>query len=380
MKMTARVMLSAALLCAGAAGARAQGITIDTNDVKAMYAVATTTSFRADTLTNQLNIGTTGATSWDYSALLTHTRMNLRSVVPSTTPYFASNFPTATHALSDTAFTYSFVDATFGKVTLKGTGFNYMTFTGGNLLDWGFKGTGNAYIVGNPFPAQGAWTKSPAAVYYSLPMYLSKTWTTTYVETLSGSAVILGGNVNVGPTLTNHTVSYTIDAYGALKIPGGSTQEALRIRKVDRFSTTTSSGVRVGYMILAKNGASVQFTVADTSAVAGTASVSSIQWTNATPTAVRQVNEAPAMFSLAQNYPNPFNPSTMIRFALPERQAVTLRVYNLLGEEVATIVNGTLAAGEHVAEFSAKGLATGMYLYKLQAGSMTQTKRMLLVR
>jgi hypothetical protein len=380
MKMTARVLFCAALLTAGAAGASAQGITIDTNDVKAMYAVGTTTSFRADTLTNQLNIGTTGATSWDYSTLLTHGRMNLRSVVPSTTPYFASNFPTATHALSDTAFTYSFVDGTFGQVTLKGAGYNYMTFTGGDLLDWGFKGTGNAYIVGNPFPAQGQWTKSPAAVYYSLPMYLSKTWTTTFVETLSGSAVILGGNVNVGPTLTNHVITYTVDAYGSLKIPGGSTQDAIRIRKVDRFSTTTSSGVRVGYIVLARNGASVQFNVGDTNAVAGTASVSSVQWTGATPTAVRQVNNAPAQFNLAQNYPNPFNPSTMIRFALPERQTVTLRVFNLLGEEVATIVNETLGAGEHVVEFNAKGLATGMYLYKLQAGSMTQTKRMLLVR
>ena len=233
MKMIARVMLSAALLCAGAAGASAQGITIDTNDVKSMYAVGTTTSFRADTLTNQLNIGATGATSWDFSALLTHTRMNLRSVVPSTTPYFASTFPTATHALSDTAFTYSFTDATFGQVTLKGVGFNYMTFTGGNLLDWGFKGTGNAYLAGNPFPAQGAWTKAPAAVYYSLPLSLNKTWTTTYVETLSGSANILGGTVNVGPTLTNHSITYTVDAYGALKIPGGATQDALRLRKVD---------------------------------------------------------------------------------------------------------------------------------------------------
>ena len=380
MKLIARVMLSAALLCTGAAGASAQGITIDTNDVKAMYAVGTTTSFRSDTLTTQLNIGSAGSTSWDLSGLLTHARLNLRSVVPSTTPYFASTFPSATHALSDTAFTYSFVDGNFGQVTLKGAGYNYMTFTGGELLDWGFKGTGNAYIVGNPFPAQGAWTKSPAAVYYSLPMAMGKTWTTTFVETLAGSAVILGGTVNVGPTLTNHTITYTVDAYGPLKIPGGSTQEAIRIRKVDRFSTTTSSGVRVGYMILAKNGASVQFNVGDTSAVAGTVSVSSLQWTTATPTAVRQVNESPAVFTLAQNYPNPFNPSTTIRFSLPERQAVTLRVYNLLGEEVGMIVNETLGAGEHAVEFTAKGLATGVYLYKLQAGSMTQTRRMVLVK
>lgn len=380
MKMIARVMLSAALLCAGAAGASAQGITIDSNDVKAMYAVGTTTSFRSDTLTNQLNIGAAGATSWDFSTLATHTRLNLRSVVPSTTPYFASNFPSATHALSDTAFTYSFVDGTFGQVTLKGAGYNYMTFTGSELLDWGFKGTGSAYIVGNPFPAQGAWTKSPAAVYYSLPLSMGKSWNTTFVETLAGSAVILGGTVNVGPTLTNHTITYTVDAYGSLKIPGGSSQEALRIRKVDRYSTTSGSSVRVGYMILAKNGASVQFTVGDTNAVGGTVAVAGIQWTTATPTAVRQVTGTPAEFSLAQNYPNPFNPSTTIRFALPDRQAVTLRVFNLLGEEVATIVNQTLGAGEHVVEFNATGLATGMYLYKLQAGSMTQTRRMLLVK
>lgn len=378
--MIARVVLSAALLGAGAAGAHAQGVTIDTNDVKTMYAVGTTTTFRGDTLTAQLNIGSPGATSWDFSALLTHTRLNLRSVVPASTPYFASNFPTATHALSDTAFTYSFTDATFGQVTLKGVGYNYMTFTGGNLLDWGFKGTGNAYIVGNPFPAQGAWTKSPAAIYYSLPLAMNKTWTTTYVETLSGSATILGGEVKVGPTLTNHTITYTVDAYGPLKIPGGSTQEALRLRKVDRYSTTTSSGVRVGYVILAKNGASAQFNVADSSTVSGTVPVYSLQWTTATPTAVRQVSNEPMAFELAQNYPNPFNPATMIRFALPDRQAVSLRVYNLLGEEVASLVNETLNAGEHTVEFNAKGLASGMYLYKLQAGSMTQTRRMMLVK
>ena len=70
----------------------------------------------------------------------------------------------------------------------------------------------------------------------------------------------------------------------------------------------------------------------------------------------------------------------MIRFTLPERQAVSLRVYNLLGEEVATLVDQIVSAGENVVEFKATGLPTGMYLYKLQAGSMTQTKRMMLVR
>jgi len=133
-------------------------------------------------------------------------------------------------------------------------------------------------------------------------------------------------------------------------------------------------------VILAKNGASAQFNVGDTSAVSGTASVYSLQWTGATPTAVRQVTNAPVAFSLAQNYPNPFNPSTTIRFALPERLTVSLRVYNLLGEEVASLVQETLNAGEHVVDFNASRLASGMYLYKLEAGSLMQVKRMMLVK
>ena len=382
MKMTARVLFCAALISAVGTGASAQGITIDSNDVKAMYAVGTTTTIHFDTLTTQLNIGAKGGTSWDFSPLLTQTSMNLRSVVPSSTPYFATFFPDATHALSATDFIYKFYDKNFGDVTLKGKVSNYMRFSGSDLLDYGFQGEGDAFLNGGstPVPAKGQWTRSPAAVYYHLPLNLGASWSTVYKERLSGSALLFGVNFPVGPDTTNHDITYTVDGYGPLKIPGGTTQEALRIRKVDSYSTKSGSGVRVGYIILAKNGASVQFNVADTSVVSGTTGVYSLQWTGATLTAVRQVSSAPVSFGLAQNYPNPFNPSTMIHFTVPERQAVTLRVYNLLGEEVATLVDQVVNAGENVVEFKATGLATGMYLYKLQAGSAMQTKRMLLVR
>jgi hypothetical protein len=382
MKMTARVMFCAALISAGATGASAQGITIDTNDVKAMYAVGTTTALCFDTLTTQLPIGNTGASSWDFSTLLTHTSMHMTSVVPSLTPYFATNFPSATHALSAADFTYKFFAKDFGDVVLKGLGYYYMTLSGSELLDHGLKGVGNVYLFGGSVvaPAQGQWTRSPGAIYYHLPMRLDSSWTTTYKEILVGSATILNGTWPVGPDTTSHVITYTVDAYGPLKIPGGATQEALRMRKVDLFTTKNGSGARVGYVILAKNGASVQFNVADTSAVSGTTAVYSIQWTGATPTAVRQISNAPVSFGLAQNYPNPFNPSTKIHFTVPERQAVTLRVYNLLGEEVATLVDQVVNAGENVVEFKATGLPTGMYLYKLQAGSAMQTRRMLLVR
>ncbi len=90
--------------------------------------------------------------------------------------------------------------------------------------------------------------------------------------------------------------------------------------------------------------------------------------------------ELPASFALHQNYPNPFNPSTTINFDLPENGNVSLVVYDVLGREVATLVNGELNAGRHEAVFDASSLASGIYMYKLQAGAQTEVKRMLLLK
>lgn len=88
----------------------------------------------------------------------------------------------------------------------------------------------------------------------------------------------------------------------------------------------------------------------------------------------------PDGFTLYQNYPNPFNPSTNISFDLPKESNVTLKVYNILGEEVATLVNTVMPAGHQVVEFNTSNLASGMYVYRLQAGSFVQTKKMLLMK
>jgi hypothetical protein len=86
-------------------------------------------------------------------------------------------------------------------------------------------------------------------------------------------------------------------------------------------------------------------------------------------------------FELEQNYPNPFNPSTTIRFSLPTSQVVTLKVYDMLGREVATLVNGErLGAGNYAYQFMANGLASGTYIYRLQAGNFVEAKKMTLVK
>ncbi|MBI2429376.1 MAG: S8 family peptidase [Ignavibacteriales bacterium] len=88
----------------------------------------------------------------------------------------------------------------------------------------------------------------------------------------------------------------------------------------------------------------------------------------------------PKKFILNQNYPNPFNPSTKISFSIPSRAVATVKVYSVLGEEIASLVNEELAAGEYSTQFDASQLSSGMYFYTLSAGSFSQTKKMLLVR
>jgi subtilisin family serine protease len=94
----------------------------------------------------------------------------------------------------------------------------------------------------------------------------------------------------------------------------------------------------------------------------------------------KQESNLPKEFALGQNYPNPFNPTTTIRYALPQRSHVTLIVFNLLGQEVATLVNGEVEAGYREVQFNAVGLASGVYLYRLQAGSFTQTKKLCVIK
>ncbi|MBE0538761.1 MAG: T9SS type A sorting domain-containing protein, partial [Ignavibacterium sp.] len=89
---------------------------------------------------------------------------------------------------------------------------------------------------------------------------------------------------------------------------------------------------------------------------------------------------APNKFELAQNYPNPFNPSTSIKFSLPQAGNVKLAVYNLLGQEVQTLLNGFKDAGVHTVSFEAKNLNSGIYLYKLEANGLTSVKKMTLIK
>ncbi|MEW6651909.1 MAG: putative Ig domain-containing protein [Bacteroidota bacterium] len=114
----------------------------------------------------------------------------------------------------------------------------------------------------------------------------------------------------------------------------------------------------------------------------GTLSETKVVTITVRPTVVSVEDEAviPTKFNLAQNYPNPFNPSTKIKYNLPKESNVVLKVYNVMGEEIATLVNGNKPAGVYSVKFDASGLASGFYIYRIQTNEFTKTMKMLLAK
>ncbi len=109
-------------------------------------------------------------------------------------------------------------------------------------------------------------------------------------------------------------------------------------------------------------------------------SLNYIQVMNSGSTGVLENISVPNAFSLGQNYPNPFNPSTTISYQLPVRCMVSLKLYNILGREVAALVNEEKSSGNFKIDFNAGNLPSGVYFYKLQAGNFVETKKMILLR
>ena len=105
-----------------------------------------------------------------------------------------------------------------------------------------------------------------------------------------------------------------------------------------------------------------------------------IKYSQSTPTGVEQISEIPETFVLEQNYPNPFNLSTTISFSIPAAGFTSLKVYDVLGNEVATLVKEEKPAGNYEIHFRASSLSSGTYFYKIQAGSFSQSKKMILIK
>ena len=331
--------------------------TITAADVGAFFSVGRTITYREDTSKTPVNIGSLGSTSWDFRAFTPHLVSSFLSVTPGSTP-FPNLFQGATNALKGTM--------TYQGIT--GDLYTYLTLAT-DLTNPGSMVTasGGALTVNV--------TNSPADITYKLPSTYTPatTWNSTFAET---QTVTLLGNP-LTPTVTNHNATYVVDAYGPMTLPGGSISQSLRIRKID----VRSNGTVATYIFVSPDGALVTIVAQDANpATSGTINVSDVSWVLPIAVSVPIAEGVPEQFALEQNYPNPFNPSTSITYQVSKAGLVTIKVYNLLGQEVTSLVNEEKVPGTYRVTWNAEGIPSGVYFYTMNSSSFAATRQMILLK
>ncbi|GAB6281458.1 MAG: hypothetical protein STSR0008_01980 [Ignavibacterium sp.] len=192
-------------------------------------------------------------------------------------------------------------------------------------------------------------------------------------------------------TVIDSTQSFTANWYPAVDLNNDALIYQFALLKTPPFTSAALNDTFytfTGTQVLGWLGASDTLVTKWTAKAKGkeTAIISSVDtfsitFINDIGTDIRDVNVLPTDYYVDQNYPNPFNPSTTIRFGLPQQAKVDLRIFDILGQEVAVLVNNQIyEAGNHKVNFNASKLATGVYIYKLQTDNKTFIKKMMLLK
>src|ERR1041385_2859414 len=331
----------------------------------------TTEGHNSDTLTVNLGTASNSAQTFDYSNL------HPQNVAVITTLKFyspagqwhASEFPNA-----NVSPVYS-VNYSFPPYTMM------LTLTQYNLAD-----NSGAYDLGLALRQQ--WTPSAPPGYpvdtttvvhnnalgFPLPQTLGtqRTWTDTVYD--------FEGDFKI------ETHVYAVNGFGNVTYPDGRTLPSLRIVD-DKVSLEYHGGVFTGrdhtrdVVFGAQDFTQLTFDV-DSNYSGGTTRIDGYRYESTTGTVgVEQVsNTIPEEFILNQNYPNPFNPSTVISFAIPQAGHVSLKVYDLLGREVAELVDRQMQPGTYQIQFDASALSSGLYYYRIVSGNLSKTLKMMIVK
>ena len=316
-----------------------------------------------------MDVGTasSSAQNWTVPNIAWQDSFVAVNTTPAGTPY-ASDFPTATHAQETKGSLYGYT----------GTLYSYYRLENNALYSLG---TAAHVQIG---PVDTTLISQSESYLFTLPVTYGST-----KELSSDTTNVGGGLVYITSTTQN------VDAFGNITFPFG-TFPALRVSEISQTSAYMNGSLiyqetQPSFTWIAKDAGTFQADIDTTYGYSGSVYLTSAELTQYT-TAPLAVNEhglnTPDKFILYQNYPNPFNPSTKIRYAIPanaSKSYVTLKIYNVLGNEVATLVNEKKPAGTYEVEFSAANvngneLPSGVYFYRLTAGSLIRTQKMILLK
>ncbi|HSL88171.1 MAG TPA: T9SS type A sorting domain-containing protein, partial [Ignavibacteriaceae bacterium] len=294
-----------------------------------------------------------GGNNWDFSGLSGSEVFILTSIDPAASP-FINEFPGATIT-------------TFVVKDFQGDPAQIWFYSN---LNNGLNNMGNAAVIDSTQGTVFTTKHNPAVLEFQLPLTYNSSWTQSFTSTFY---------LNGTPFISNSfSLSTVVDAYGTMTLPGGSSFEALRVRE----STTVLGETDVYYLFVSKSGAQVSLFASDPNPpLSGTIALEGYSYNGPfTVTSVEHFAVTPDEYYLAQNYPNPFNPSTVISWQSPNGSWQTLKVYDLMGREVATLVDEFKSAGNYEVNFDASKLSSGTYFYTLQAGNFSQTKKLILIK
>lgn len=184
-------------------------------------------------------------------------------------------------------------------------------------------------------------------------------------------------NTLAGSEQHNIPIHYIVDGFGTLRLPGGESRPCLRLRWYEQPPNFHYKSFRY----VTENGMILVVETRNDQPDEGMVDYDDhiILFRDSPLTTVSEPTNL-LQFSLSQNYPNPFNPSTIFEFQIPSAGLVTLKIFDLLGREAATILQGELQAGLHRVEWQANGLPSGIYFYRLATGGWSNTKKLVLIK
>ena len=329
-----------------------------------------TVSYSDTTDSIPVNVGSAGGPQvWDFTQIPpTCIEITQRVVSPEEATPYSDQFPEANYIVRG--------NIPISMMAMEG--FKFQKISQDSLLWLGMAGD-----LIQPIPASGisiVWT--PPMIVAPLPLEYNDSWSTSSTTSLS----IFGFSINVSVT-----EQISVDAWGKIKLPLGDFDcLRLRINSVSIVSSAFYSDTitTISYTWAVKDKGFVvtidsrdgetdpEFTVAGSYTV-----LKEIITGVETPLSSTPVRD----FSLFQNYPNPFNPGTTIQYQLPSTTHATLKIYNLLGQEIRTLVNARQSHGLYKLHWDGRDdlgrdVPSGVYIYKLQAGDYTRSRKMELIR
>lgn len=347
-------------------------ITINQSDVEQTAVVGSGFQSFADSVTTQINIGSLGMTSWDFSGLVKSTSFQSEFVDPATSPNIG-DFPGANVVNLTTIDLDSILSENYSY-----------SFLGSNK----FENLGSVgMITSGQFSSTTHTTYDPPDLVFPFPLTLGSQWSQT------DSMIAVTGITGLPGQTTRSLVetSSVVDAYGQMTLPGGKSVDALRIKTktittlefIPGFPTVSAM---VDYSFISKSGEVVNVSTDDTTQADTGVITGSAGWSiPGNATGVADNPSVPNEFLLEQNFPNPFNPATTISYRLPENSRVELSVFNMLGQKVRTLVNATQVSGAYQVKWNGRddagnSVSSGIYLYRLKTGTKTQTMKMLFLK